>query len=320
MKKIGKPVILLSCIFFLSSAALYSGDLFAQELRQKLVIDRMIRSYLVHVPPSYNGKAPVPLVIVLHGGGGNAEQAKQCTLFSEKSDKEGFIVVYPNGTGVLKNRFLTWNAGNCCGYALDNNVNDVQFIRAMLKKLERQFNIDPLKIYATGISNGGKLAYRLACELSDEIAAIAPVAGSLDLPDCRPRHPVSVVIFHGTADENLLYEGGVPKKIYDNHPRVDSPVSYAVSFWVKHNGCSNIPQREEKGNILHEVYSEGRDASEVELYTIKGGTHSWPGGVKWAKDAPEPTKEISATDVMWDFFIRHPKKISPRIHGRRKHF
>ena len=265
------------------------------------------RTYLLHLPPVYDGKRSLPLVIVLHGGGGNAPGAVQMTGFSEKADKEGFVVVYPNGSGRLKNRLLTWNSGNCCGYALDNNVDDVGFIRSLIDELERTRVIDPKRVYATGMSNGGMMTYRLACELSDKIAAAAPVAGALNLENCRPIRPVSMIIFHGTADEHVLYDGGEPLKRVDTHRRVDKPVSSAVTFWVKQNGCSETPQREEKGNIRTEIYRGGKEGMEVALYTVKGGGHAWPGGETYLLGA-EPTREISATDLMWEFFVRHPKR------------
>jgi polyhydroxybutyrate depolymerase len=247
-------------------------------------------------------------VIVLHGGGGNAETVMRTTGMSGKGDKSGFVVVFPNGTGRLKNHLLTWNAGNCCGYALDHHIDDVAFIRTLIEHLQNELLIDKRKIYVAGMSNGAKMTYKLACELSDKIAAIAPVAGSLDVTNCQPDNPVSVMIFHGTADEHVLYEGGKPKKSIDKHERIDNSVSYAVSFWIKHNHCLVTPQKEEKGNIIKEVYTGGKDGTEVVLYTITGGGHAWPGGQRGSLWGDTPTQEISATELMLEFFLRHPKK------------
>jgi polyhydroxybutyrate depolymerase len=264
------------------------------------------RTYLLHLPPVYDGNRSLPLVIVLHGGGGNAEGAVRMTGFSKKADKEGFVVVYPNGSGRLKTRLLTWNSGNCCGYAMDSDMDDVGFIRGLIDELVKTRAIDPNRVYVTGMSNGGMMAYRLGCELSEKIAAIAPVAGALNIENCQPANPVSVIIFHGTADEHVLYNGGEPIKKVDRHARVDKSVSYAVSFWVKHDACSDTPKRSEKGSIRTEIYDGGKDGAEVVLYTVNGGGHAWPGGEAYLLGA-EPTKEISATDLMWDFFVRHPK-------------
>lgn len=280
------------------------------------------RSYIVHVPPGCDDTKPIPLVIVLHGGGGNAAGAMRMTGMSAKSDRERFIVVYPNGTGALTDRMLTWNAGNCCGYAFDRRVDDVGFIRALIARLESDFKIDPARIYVTGMSNGAMMAYRVACEISDKVAAIAPVSGALNC-DCRPKKPISVIIFHGTADKNVLYEGGHPVKREDKRDRIDKPVSHAVAFWVGYDGCSPTPIKQEKGNITIETYPGGREGTEVVLYTIKGGGHAWPGGtggpvltvpllrmVEPMRRTPaiEP-RSISATELIWDFFKRHPKKV-----------
>ncbi len=270
------------------------------------------RTYRIYIPTMLVAQKPqsVPLVIVLHGGGGNAKNAAHVTGFSQKANTEGFIVVYPNGTSLIgKSIFLTWNSGNCCGYAFENNVDDVGFIKTLIEKLEKQFPIDPKRIYVTGISNGAMMSYRIACELSDRIAAIAPVAGALNVQDCKPTHPVSVVIFHGMHDNHVLYHGGKSLKMADGRERVDKPVSYAVSFWTKNNQCTAIPQTEEKGRTIRELYAGGSSGTEVLLYGIKGGGHSWPGGKKTGYiGADEPVYEISATDLIWEFFKNHPKQ------------
>jgi polyhydroxybutyrate depolymerase len=276
------------------------------DYHQQMNFDGRERSYVLHVPPAFVYRKPLPLVVVLHGGGGNAQYAMEMTNMSAKADQAGFLVVYPNGTGSIRERLLTWNSWNCCGYALDQQIDDVGFIRTLLERLQQGLKIDSKRIYVTGFSNGGMETYRLGCELADQFAAIAPVAGALNTDDCRPSSPLSVIIFHGTADEHILYDGGKPVKQMDRHERVDKPVSYAVSFWVQHNACESIPQHEENGNILQDVYSGCRAGTEVILYTIQGGVHAWPGGKKVLL-GDEPTQEISATDLMWDFFMKHPK-------------
>ncbi len=278
---------------------------------ESLMVDGVERTYILHLPADYAEKKSIPLVFVFHGGGGSAQGARRMSQMDVKADKENFIVVYPNGTGKYKTWGLTWNTWNCCGAALDNNVDDVQFIRKLIEFLSTRYNIDHKRIYATGMSNGGMMSYRLACELSDKIAAVAPVAGSLNYDDPRPSFPVSVIAFHGTADEHLPYYGGKGRRIIlSQKERIDKPVSYAISFWVKYNGCSSLPQKEEFGNIIREKYTDGRLGSEVVLYTIKGGGHSWPGGKKGAffGNVDPPTSEISATDLIWDFFAAHPKQ------------
>ena len=203
---------------------------------------------------------------------------------------------------------MTWNAGYCCGYSIDNNIDDVGFIRSLIAKLEGSLAIDESRLYATGISNGGMMSYRLALELSDILAAIAPVAGAMNPPQNPPESPLSVIIFHGTADEHVLYKGGAPLQSIDNHDRVDKPVSYAVDYWVNFDGCAVKPVRETNGSIIKDTYGGGKNGTEVVLYTIIGGKHAWPGGKTAWLGGDLPTYEISATDLMWDFFASHPKK------------
>lgn len=265
------------------------------------------RSAVVHVPASYDGSRPVPLVLLLHGGGGNGAQAEAAYRMNDVADRNGFIVAYPNGTSRMGN-MLTWDAANCCGYAYDEQVDDVTFINALLDELERNYQIDTRRVYATGMSNGGMMTYRLGCRLSDRLAAIAPVAGALNDTDCVPASPLPVIIFHGTDDQHVLYNGGMAPLQFS--PRIDQPVSYAVSFWVARDGCSTTPETETSasGNIVKTTYSGGVDGSEVILYTIVGGGHAWPGGVPPSRPGADvPTQEINASELMWEFFARHPR-------------
>ncbi len=265
------------------------------------------RRYLVHVPASYDGRTAVPLVIVLHGGGGNAASAVRMTGFSDKADEEGFIAVYPNGSGRLQDRLLTWNAGNCCAYARDQGIDDVGFIRQLIEEMKASYRIDGRRIFATGMSNGGMMSYRLACELSGLIAAVGPVAGAHNVERCAPATPVSVVAFHGTADMNVLFGGGAPRTRLDPTPRIDRSVAYAMDFWTKHNGCSPTPERETADAITTETYGDCRAGRGVTLYIVAGGGHAWPGGERGGPGGDLPTLELSATDAMWDFFAHHPK-------------
>jgi polyhydroxybutyrate depolymerase len=287
--------------------------------RETILVDGQRRSYIIHVPESYDGSRPTPLVIVLHGGGGNAKNIGNVSGFNEKADEEGFIVVYPDGTGKLQRKLLTWNAGFCCGYALENNIDDVKFLRTLIEHLQDQYVINESMVYATGLSNGGIMTYRIGAELSDIIAAIAPVAAQIggqttendtpwQIPD--PSNPVSVIAFNGMKDKRVPYDGGPP---IDNGSHVYSwmSVNKSISFWVQQNHCISFPQRNisESGNIIIDTYSGGKNKSEVVLVSIVNGTHSWPGGQKGWENGDEPTLEISATDMMWDFFKNHPKTI-----------
>jgi len=255
------------------------------------------RTYLVHSPKGYDGKAPLALVLVLHGAVQGATNVERMSGMSAEADKEKFLVAYPNGTS-RSGLAPTWNAGACCGYAQTNKVDDVGFLRALIDKLEHDYTVDPKRIFATGISNGGMMSYRLACELADRIAAIAPVEGAQDV-DCRPSKPVSVLVFHGTADLLVPYNGGTtPFQI--GPKRTDTPVSSTVAFWVKQDACSKTPRPEETNQLRIDTYSGCEDATGVTLYTIRGGHHMWPG-------TRLSHNHVPATDIMWSFFAAHPK-------------
>ncbi len=290
-----------------AASAVSRGENAGTDRLGEMVHDGRSRSYLVHLPKSYNAKKKYPLVLILHGGGGNARLTAQMTGFSATADREGFIAVYPDGTGLIEGLFLTWNAGNCCGFALDEETDDTGFLRALLQRLKKEHAVDPNRVFVTGFSNGGMMSYRLACELSGAIAAIAPVAGAMNV-ECKPERPLSVVIFHGTEDGHVRYDGGEPLALADWHDRTDRPVKETVAFWVKFNGCRPQAQTSVKGHVQMERYSGCREGTEVVLYTIRGEGHSWPGGRRWAPWAAVPTREISATDLIWEFFTGHPRK------------
>jgi len=281
----------------------------AGDIKKSLVVEGVPRTYIVHLPANYRRGQAYPLVFVLHGGTANAENAIRMSRMSPKADREHFIVVYPNGTGKYKDRFLNWNDGSQRSGGEKSNVDDIAFFRQLIIQLENDYNVDPKRIYATGLSNGAIMTYRLGCELSDQLAAIAPVSGALNYDKSGPVAPLSVIIFHGTADKYVLYGGGTGRAS-SGRTRNDKSVAYAVDFWVKHDGCNSIPIRNESGNIIKEQYAGGKADTEVVLYTIKGGGHSWPGGLNGIRNGnvDPPTQEISATDLIWEFFAKHPKK------------
>lgn len=271
-----------------------------------LTHDGIERTYILHLPSSYDENKPAPLVLSFHGGAGNAENQRRVSGFNELADKEGFIVVYPNGTGKLKDKILTWNGGTCCGYAVTNQIDDVGFIRALIAELQSQYNIDPKRIYATGLSNGGIMSYRLACDAADIFAAIGPVAGTQNYIRCEPSEPVSVIHFHGTDDTHLPYGGGSGDDSIAGV--VFKSVDETMDFWLTFNLCNPTPTTETFDDIQHETYSGCANEIKVELYTILGGKHAWPGSDGPAGPAgDEPTQTISASEIMWEFFAAHPK-------------
>lgn len=271
------------------------------------------RYYSVHVPPSYDPNRPTPVILNFHGGGGNPKSQRTITTMDQASDKFGFIVVYPQGTGakfkLINPHGYTWNAGTCCGWAMQQGIDDVGYTRAMLDDLARQFNIDKKRVYATGISNGAMMCYRLACELSDRIAAIAPVAGPMGVTGCHPPRPVSVMHFHGAADQFAPYAGGkgprsLPGEFFES-------VDKTISFWLKRDNLGGQPRMVRRGKATGSYYGPGTDGSEVVLWSIAEGGHTWPGGkfgFLGKRILGELNTDISANDLMWEFFQRHPLK------------
>jgi polyhydroxybutyrate depolymerase len=247
----------------------------------------VMRSARLHLPPAVTGGAALPLVISLHGYNSNAAQQERVSQMSAKADAAGFVAAYPEGI----NNPQEWRFGPGPGAQ-----QDVAFIRDLIGLIERSVTIDPKRIYVTGISNGAEMSYRLACDLADEVAAFAPVAGGyLTAMDCRPSRPVPVVAFHGTADNLLPYTG---------MPPLLEPVHAWAESWAQRNGCgAQAKVIYQQGDVTGEEWSGCRDGADVVLYTIAGKGHSWPGS---AMPAAITTQDISATDAMWEFFAAHP--------------
>ncbi len=299
--------------------------------------DGLERFYVVHVPPEYDKNSSTSLVIALHGGGGNARSSPGYFRLDLKSDREGFIVVYPEGTGkkVLGKTFAAWNAGRCCGTAMQDNVDDVGFIDAMIDKLKSDFNIDEKRVYATGMSNGAQMVYRLACELPDKIAAIAPSGSQGTFDNCHPKRPVPVLHIQGKSDPCSLYDGGVCGRcMADFWRKIGVPVQYNswecisipgyIDGWKTRNGCSaktNVTFQN-KGAICV-TYEGCQQNADVTLCTVDGLGHNWPGqktyGVEACKTNPDGiicnawkdsvgplSQDLSANDMIWEFFKEHP--------------
>lgn len=301
-------VLLLLTPLLLSADMLTPGD----DVRT-IAVESISRQYLVHVPPKYDGKSDWPLVLIFHGGASNAEQMVRFSGLSEKADEAGFLAVYPSGSGRL-GKLLTWNGGNCCGYAMTQKIDDVAFVRAILDDLAKVGRIDKKRIYATGMSNGAIMSYRLAAELSERIAAIAPVSGPMGTESCSPQRPVPVIHFHGTKDEFAPYGGGKgPKSLSGTN---FFSVDHSVKVWIKANGCpggpakvEELPDKAKDGtSAVIKTYGPGRDGAEVVLVTILGQGHTWPGRDTLLASLGATTKNVSANDLMWEFFQKHPLK------------
>jgi polyhydroxybutyrate depolymerase len=253
------------------------------------------RAYILYVPTSYTGEYAMPLVLNLHGHGSNAGEQAIYSGLPAKGEEKGFIVVTPQGTGAEPHwNFTTIEPGA---------PNDVAFISDLLDTLETELCVDPMRVYAAGISNGAAMSVTLACFLSDRIAAIAPVAGLFFFPGCPSVRPVAVIAFNGTDDKLVPFEGGP----VSNSALSVAPVEDSLQLWAEHNACASGPQDERvSDDVRLRRYDDCSEGATVELYAVEGGGHTWPGA---AIDIPlgATTHEISATDLMWAFFEAHPK-------------
>ena len=273
------------------------------------------RSYLVHVPPS--GKEPKTVVLNLHGGGGNAKNQQSYSRMDAVADRRGFVTVYPNGTGLLSDRLLTWNAGTCCGYAHERNADDVGFVRAVIADLAARIALDRERIYATGLSNGAMMAYRLAAEAPDLVAAIGPVAGAMVALPFRARRPVPVMHIHSVDDPSALYAGGVGPAFPFTSVQVLHPaVTETLVRWTEFNRCA--PQAKIDPPLFGAGKSAGHSAvrqawgscsggAEVVHWKLSGAGHVWPGGdIDYLpRLLGAGTDVIDANEVLWEFFSGH---------------
>lgn len=262
-------------------------DELPQDGRVVLEHDGRQRQYTVHVPAGL-GDGPAPVVLNFHGYTSNADQQRAFSVMDATADERGFVVVYPDGTGSTP----SWNGGTCCGTAMTGDVDDVGFVAALLDDLERRVCVDPERVYATGLSNGGFFSHRLACELSERIAGIAPVAGVIGIERCEPTRPLPVVMFHGTADTLVPYDGGG----LGGFPSVAD----TTSDWAARNGCDDTPEVVyEQGDVTCIEHGGCTDEATVRLCTVDGGGHTWPSGTIPAI-AGHTTFDVDANAMMWD--------------------
>lgn len=262
----------------------------------------LTREYLVHVPKSFEPGRAMPMLLALHGGGGDADYQADDSKYRliSKSEQAGFIAVFPNGYSRFPSGILaTWNAGGCCAGAVKNNVDDVGFIRELIARMERQTSIDPKRIFATGMSNGAMMSWRLACELP-EIRGIAPVEGTDNTSTCSPAHPVPVIEFHAVNDEMVNFNGGPGPNSFTRTNFTSVPASQAK--WVQLDRAEAQPTRVLTVAGAHcDLHPARRGGAPVELCVTDAGGHSWPGGGT-QQGRKQPSMAISANDLMWKFF------------------
>ena len=301
------------------AASITSMNMRPGDHKFELALQGHTRQYIVHVPPGYDGKTPVPVVIMFHGGGGKARGAMEETGWSAKADKENFLAVYPEGVPrdpARRASFVanpqSWNDGSqrAIVAASQKNIDDVGFVNALLDDLGTKFRIDPRRLYATGFSNGASMTFRAGRALSARLAAIAPVAGSDWLDEPRPAQPLSLLYLTGTEDPLNPLEGGeitLGGKPAGNKP----PVREFIHKWVQLLGCAPEPKIiHDKDGVKGIAYTNCHGNAEVVFYTVTGMGHFWPGGMSHLPErvVGKSSNKISATDVIWEFFRKHPKQ------------
>jgi polyhydroxybutyrate depolymerase len=289
-----------------AAAGLVAAPAGAASERRSLSHQGRERSYVVETPAlaGEDGRR-LPVVIVLHGGGGDAGNAARMTGFSARAATEGFIVIYPNGTARrFSGEHFTWNAGHCCGYAMRRNVDDVGFIRRLIDIAVARDNADPDRVYVTGMSNGALMAHRVGIELSRRVAAIAPVAGGLFGDERAPAAPVSALMINGALDQSIPLEGGPTRgrfsASWDGAPL--QPGAYQEEFWAKADGCDAAAIEERRAASLLLRRYRCPDGREVARYIIEDGGHSWPGGERGSRIGDPPSAALNASDAIWAFF------------------
>jgi polyhydroxybutyrate depolymerase len=292
---------------------LLAGPVAAAEIDGSTEFQGRPRGFRLHLPGDRPGTL-MPMVLALHGAGASGAAMRELTGFDALADREGFATLYPDGTPAATAETtgrLTWNAGFCCGAAVQQRIDDVGFLAALLDKVEREYGIDPNRVYVTGFSNGGMMAYRLAAEHPERIAALAVISGAIGgtgrdgtspyrIP--APARPVPVMIVHGRQDPNVLFDGGISAAIRVPG-RVNLSVGEALALWSQANGCptpASLPDPGAAGDF-HVLMENCRAGSAVELWALGAFGHGWP---QHLSTSPSTKPMPSATEAIWAFFKR----------------
>ncbi|MDB2336142.1 T9SS type A sorting domain-containing protein [Flavobacteriaceae bacterium] len=284
-------VLLLFVVFTFSSFA-------QQTINASITHDGIQRNYILYIPEIYDGNTAVPLILNFHGFGSNAAQQMFYGDFRDIADTEGFLLVHPEGTTFIGNQF--WNVGFP---GLSSTIDDVGFTEALIDELATLYAIDLDRVYATGMSNGGFMSFLLACQLSEKIAAVASVTGSMTqdtFDDCNAQRPTPVLQIHGTEDDVVLYNGNT----------LSIPIADVISYWVDYNNCETTPTTttfpdidpSDGSTIEHSVYEDGDNGITTEHMKVIGGGHTWPGSVI---NTAGTNQDIDASMEIWLFFSRY---------------
>ncbi len=276
--------------------------------RYELRIGSSTRSAEVRAPrAAVMGNTRRPLVIALHGGGGNADNAERMTGFTALVEREGIVVAYPNGSGRRERRLLTWNARHCCAVAMERNVDDVAFLSALIDTLVASQQVDPARVFVTGMSNGAMMSHVAGWRLAGKVKAIAPVVGTIFGDEPPAPAPVRAIIFNGMKDASVPFAGGAPGGIGRREWQRDArPSLEQGAYWARANGCGAEPRRDSVANVVTYRWPCPR-GREVELHAVVDGGHAWPGGQSGRRrggDRVPPTPK--ATEMIWAFFEATP--------------
>ena len=258
----------------------------------EVIFDQIPRQYIVYIPENYNHSIPTPILFAFHGFGGSNNFIMNSAEFNEIADQENFIVVYPQGSLIL-NLLAHWNVG---GFTQISNTDDVAFVDYLISSLSEMYNINLDRVYATGMSNGGFMSFLLACQLSNKIAAIASVTGSMTtqtLNECDPQREVPILQIHGTNDPIVPYNG---------IQEWNTPIDNVLDYWVLNNQCSPNPEVNDLEDINNDngftvqeiIYNNGLNGSMVKHFKVNGGTHVW-----------FQDEDINSSSLIWEFFSNY---------------
>ncbi len=308
-------VLKISTIIYFAAMAVSNNEHLEEGkvYRRSLQFNGTERTYRLYVPTSHSNTESLPLVVVLHGGYGDGEKIAKLTRFDQIAQREGFVVVYPDALN------KHWNDGR----GQNESVDDVGFLKNLIETLLGEFSLDRSKVYVTGASNGGMMTLRLACEITPALAAVAPVIASMPEPlagKCCPTASLPILIINGENDPLVPWNGGDVRIQRRKLGRVISTPE-TVAFWVKNNGCLSkpvityLPDRNPKdgSRVRVEKYSGPSVESEVLLYAVEGGGHTWPGGVQYMPEwlIGKTNRDFSASEEIWNFFKRHKRRSEP---------
>lgn len=281
-------------------------------ISKSILFENNTRTFDIFVPNDNTDN--LPLVVMLHGGGGNSKEAAFSTKWIKKAKKENFIMVFPNGSrpdttkpASFRHNGQNWNDGSNRNLSsIKNNVDDVGFIRTLIDSLKATYRIDDKKVYATGFSNGASMAFLLGIECADIFAAIAPVAGSFWMEYPQLKHPISILYITGDSDPLNPYNGG-EVRIGKQSFGTKKPVLDLLAIWVNLLDAEKVNEQQQKN--IHRLNYQSSN-SEIIWITVRNLGHHWPGGnqtlPRWL--VGKPSNALDATDEIWSFFKNNPKK------------